>query len=288
MKTIAWLWVIPFAWAQIGEVQDLYDASAIVLKDGRVLDARGDVEYLGDEVYFTDNRGEQLVLNVALVDREKSEKLTAKMREKNEQGRQQALANDGSLYSKITKHQETRGERGRASVEGNRELKKAVEHTPVPNDGSYVPDLDGLVGKLPVDDARVQEWAQNWQEQINNNVKFRWVLIVGMGLLLVFTIVYLITVCVLIRVAFREDHGVWGVLLSAIVMAGLLGKALVHIPVVGMAAGFLSLSSIIMFPLFIFLHCEGRRIKFLLLWGSPFIWGIIWLGALFALAASSS
>lgn len=288
MRSVICMFLATWCFAQAElELQDQYEVGLIVLQDGRTVAIRGDVEYLGDEVHFTDSRGERMVLPRSLVDVEATDRRTSEIRSKNEAGREFAAENDGSLYSQVSQYQKERAEKGEISIESH-DLGQGDPDPDPPARSFATPSMDQAVEQLkqriPLEAEKVEEYVNRFEQNFAANVPFKWTLILGGLLLVLFGIVYLITSCVLIRVAFRDGHGFWGFLLTIMLASNLLGQLFAGIPALGIAVGLLSLLSLLAFPLFILLNCEGSRLRYLALWLSPYIWGVVWVIALVVMA----
>ncbi|MCB1042234.1 MAG: hypothetical protein KDC35_04820 [Acidobacteria bacterium] len=254
--------------AQAGmEVQDLYEPSILVLRDGRSFEVRGDIEYLGDEVHFTDHRGERMVMARSLVDEETTELKTNEKRKAMAEGREAAIENDGSLYAQVTQYQAQRKNSGQVVLEDTKQL----ESDPVVTDKQ---ENKGLPDFLSDQEDMVQQ-AESFKQEVEaalaGNERLLNILVACLILLAIFALVHLITLIWLMKIAFTEVGLGWGFFLLMMFFAPFI--------VVFVAPGWPSLATqlaaFLAYPVFIALHCTGRKLWFFCMWGAVYVWSVI-------------
>lgn len=262
--------------------QQEYFDGVIVLKDGRVLSMRGEIEEIGDEIHFLDQRGELMVLSASMVDLEETHRRNEALRNQVKRAREQSLEDDGSLYAKVKLQQKKEDAKGgqRVQVQTDCGAKPEVkEPTWFPSQ----PEKSGSQGVF-ADPQQLERRAREQLEPLRQLAAgYTWALWVLLGLFLLAGLSNLIMTIYLYVCSFQEGAGWWIVLTLVFPVPILLNIG-------GCVTGFqnpwfvwvaplLNLVGIFAFPAFILFCCHGRRIRYLFLWGFVYALGILAVAA---------
>lgn len=261
-----------------GIAQVEYQHGVLVLSDGRTLAIRGEIEVLGDEVQFTDGRGELMVLPLDRVDLDETKRRNDAIRSKS--SADSPVTPDGSLFSEVTNYQL------QEKKEGKKTEIVMEQVNPAPQSKRMAPslpaadqmDLQDIPTLSIVDQEQAQQWIEKLQEKISQAPGFAWALAVAGILLAIFGLMSFIVQIYLIFIATREGFLWWAPLfvcfVGPLVLNGVgwfLGASNL---IFTLGPSVLSFLSLILFPAFIIACCPGRRFRLLFYFAMVYVWAI--------------
>jgi len=269
---LAWC-AAAYAW---GALQENARSGVVALQDGRMIAIRGDIEILGDEVQFVDGNGELMSLPLERIDMEKTRSLNARLR--GEETPAGSSESDDSLFDQVQEFKR-RGGDGRGEPTGtfvdDPGSESGTEDEPEPPPEEEPVAGDGFLTDYRMDDFDAKaayESFRQWLDQIEGRALAG--VIAFLALLLISSLASFITQIYVIVRSFRDGPG-WGLsLLLTFIGPSALSIAYSVFPfapafAVGLASLIGSLLFLLLFVLYISLHCYGMRLKLFLLWLSP-------------------
>jgi len=248
-----------------------YRSAVLVLKDGRVIATRGEYEVMGEEVQFTFDNGELMTMPLAKIDLTETDRRNREMKQ-----RQNLVAPDeDDIYSQVEAY------------------KQGWREEPI-SDPPAVTQTDPPA--VTPTDPQTEDWSTLFEDigqfldQVRKEDHGPAVLFTFFGLVLLFLLLFLVSLCTQIYLVFKS-FGIgagWGLTLSLFLVGKLFlfplllfGEIEAWMEVVALFSEFLlSLATLV----FILFHCHGSRMKLLLLLYSPTI--TLLLLCLLALAMS--
>ena len=243
-----------------------YEAAVIVLNDGRVIGTNGDYEIYGDEVRFTDHQGRTMSLSLKRVNLEESDRQTKELRQKNRKALESGDGED-DLVSQVEAWQRNRPKSDEQADEPKfyRETQadEVLEQQEIPEE--LKPYEDEILAAL------------KWLEQrVNINSQPLRITGIFFGVLLILaSLISFITQIVLLFKSFDLSK-VWFFFLFVGMFGPLLGFFLACLGselfmAVSIITNLISLIYPILVLVFILLHCEGSRIRYLFFWLLPLV-----------------
>ena len=243
--------------------QEDYQSGLLVLKSGRVVSIRGDIEVFGDEVQFTFANGELASLPLNKVDLAATKSRNEEIRRKNQVAIDTANQGEPSLAEEVERWKSGQAD---GSVPG------AEPAAPPGNQGIAT----GLPGRDDAETFSPKELAdmEPWLERIYQNLQsktYYYPMLFGAVLLVLSSLVAIILNWYLIFLGFQTGTG-WGLslLLTYLVpwLICLPGLSLIHT---------------ILLIVYVMANCYGSRAKFLFLLFLPILLSIGLLVAVIAL-----
>jgi len=261
-----------------------YQHGILILADGRSVAIRGEIEVLGDEVQFTDGLGELMVLPLDRVDLVETKRRNEEIRSKSSSAT--PVTPDGSLYSEVTNFQLQEKKDGKKREIIIEKADKAPQSSRKHYDSSQptVSQLNDIPTLAFLNQEQVEELVRQFEEKMNKTPNLDLILKVAGLFLLIFVLMSLFSQIYMIIISFREGFFWWFSL-----MACFLGPIILNVSgwflgatnlVFTMGPSILSLLGLIMFPAFIIMCCEGRRLRLFFFYGMTFIWLIVCIAAL--------
>lgn len=279
------LWLLLcFAGMVVANDESDYKNNVLILKDGRTIAIRGDMEVIGDEVQFMYADGKLMTLPLGKVDLDATREKQAELAEKAAKEAKKVRAGGDDTYDRIREYQTQnppKDSQNNTQPPPPRVFeKKETQRKILDFDSSTLETLD-------------QEKVQRYTEQVLDHFKTlssgkKWLGGSLLGLLILFSLISFGLRLYLIWIS-RHQSMLWAFFLAAATFApigysffaSVIPDESVLTMLVGLFFASLQLIEPFLYATFVLIHCIGKRLLFLFLLFSPILIVIALVAALF-------